>query len=69
MRSSKFYCHICTLEGRAIKILLIVDIDNAYYFMTATERYFFYHTAHLAVSYQCYFHFFVYILVRKSTNY
>ena len=56
MRCGKLYGHIGTLECIAIKILLVVNVDNAHYLVSTTQGYLLYHTAHLAVSYQRYFH-------------
>ena len=56
MRCGKLYGNIGTLECIAIKILLVVYVNNAYYLVSTPQSYLLYHTAHLAVSYQRYFH-------------
>ena len=46
----KLYRYISTLEGFAIEVLLIVDVDNTHNLMTTAEGYLFYHLTHLAVA-------------------
>ena len=58
VRRGEFYRHIGTFECRAVKVGLVVNIYYGNDFMTAAQGYLFNHAAHLAISYQCYFHLF-----------
>ena len=50
LRGRKLYRHISTLEGLAVEVFLIVNVDNTHNFMSTAEGYLFYHLAHLAVA-------------------
>ena len=56
MRRGKLYRHIGTAECLRIEILRIVNINDAYNFVSSAQRNLLNHTAHLAVTNQCYFH-------------
>ena len=58
MGGCKLDGNIRAAEGRRIKILEIVDVDNRNNLVTTFFCDFFYHMAHLAISNQCYFHLF-----------
>ena len=49
--------HIGTAECLGGEVLLVVNVDDTYNLVPALQGNLLYHTAHLAVAYQCYFHF------------
>ncbi len=57
MRCCEFNSNIGTFKLRAVKILLVVDVNDTYYLMPSLQSYFFYHTAHFTVSDKRNFHF------------
>ena len=50
LRSRKLYRYISTLEGLAVEVILIVDVDNTHNFMTTAQGYLLYHLTHFAVA-------------------
>ena len=62
-RVSELDGNISRSEGWAFEILKVVYINDAYYLMSTAEGNLFNHLTHLAVSYQCYFHNLILVLL------
>ena len=57
LRRGELYCHVGGGEGRAVYVALVVDVDAAYYFVSAGQGLLLYLVAHAAVTYECYLHY------------
>lgn len=56
MRGSELNGDIGRSKSRAVKVLLVVNVDDANNFVTTRKGNLFYHVPHFAISYECYFH-------------
>lgn len=69
LRSGELYRHVGRGKFGTVEVMNIVHFDYTYDFMTAAKGNLLYHLAHLAVSYQCYFHVQLLLYLGKDTDF